>query len=313
MTGRDDLTGDMAFLSSTDRSERLIAGLTPGADLPDESARVARLLTALRSPTASDGAGEQEAVASIVAAIAAAPTSLDTVRSSRMLSKVLTAKVAVVAGAVFLMGTGAAAATGTLPAPAQRVVSDALDRVDVSVPHPDDHADDHAGGNPSSHGADARGTAVGPDATGPAMRGLCTAWAARGKGDTDRGKSGDSVAFTNLRHTAHDAGMFVKDYCHDVLTDEHPTPRSPGTSRSPADDAGKRGDTHPSGGKGSEGNAASDEHAPAVDVPNPGGIDTGATASDGANDTGREHSAPPASGGSSNSSGQPRSAHATGN
>ena len=139
MSRRDDLSRDMAFLSSTERterSERLITALSPIAELPDESARVARLLTALRSPTASDGAGEQEAVASIAAAITAAPISLDAARRSRMRSKVLTAKVAVVAGAVFLMGTGAAAATGTLPAPAQRVVSDALDRVDVSRASP---------------------------------------------------------------------------------------------------------------------------------------------------------------------------------
>ena len=231
-----------------------------------------------------------------------------------MLSRILTAKVAVAAGAVLLMGTGAAAVTGTLPAPAQRVVSDALDRVDVAVPHPDDHANDHAVGNTGNHGSDAHGSAVGPDATGSAIRGLCTAWAARGKDDTDRGKSGDSVAFTNLRDTAHDAGMFVKEYCHDVLTVDHPTPDSPDAPGSPTDDAGKSGDAPGVGnGKGSEGAGGSGNHGPVVDTPNSGGIDTGTTASDSANDAGQDHAAPPATSGSSNADGHLELSNPTGN
>lgn len=293
MRGWDDLSSDMAFFSSSDRSEQLILGHTAPDDLPEESARVAKLLTALRSPMASDGAGEQEAVSTIVAAIVAAPVSLDTARRRRMLPQLLTAKVAAAAAAVLLVGTGAAAATGSLPDAAQSSVSRALTHVDVSIPDPNDHANDHATGagdhpQPGDHGA-----AIGPDATGPAMKGLCTAWAARGKGDTDRGNSGDSVAFTNLRHSAHDAGMLVKEYCHDVLTAQPKS--SNGDASDPSGDQGQsadhrqNGDHSPTGGNG-----------PAVETPNSGGVDTGSTASDGANSNGADHAAPPASAGSGN-------------
>ena len=296
MRGSDDLSPDMAFLSSSDRTEQLITGRSAPDDLPDASARVARLLTALRSPTLSDGAGEQEAVSTIVAAIAAAPVSLDTARRRRMLAQLLTAKAAAAAAAVLLVGTGAAAATGSLPDAAQSSVSRALAHVDVSVPSGDDHGGDHAAGaddhpKPGDHGA-----AIGPDATGPAKRGLCTAWAARGKGDTDRGNSGNSVAFTNLRHTARDAGMLVKEYCHDVLTVD---PKSPDDDSSdPSGDEGQSTDHRTNGDQSPTG-----DHGPAVDTPNSGGIDTDSGASDGANSGGTDHAPPPASDGSDNSGG----------
>lgn len=297
MRGSDDLSPDMAFFSSSDRSEQLITGRSAPDDLPDESARVAKLLTALRSPTASDGAGEQAAVSAIVAAIAAAPVSLDTARRRRMLPQLLTAKVAAATAAVLLVGTGAAAATGSLPDAAQSSVSRALSHVDVSLPNPYDHGDDHASDH--STGADDHpqpgdhGSAIGPDATGPAMKGLCTAWAARGKGDADRGNSGDSVAFTNLRHTAHDAGMLVKEYCQDVLAVE-PTSRN-GDSSDPSGDQGQSADHRQNGDQSPTG-----DDGPAVETPNSGGIDTGTSASDGANDVGADHASPPASAGSGN-------------
>ena len=282
MNASDDLLAAMAFLSS-DRSERIIAGSTPIDDLPDESARVARLLTALRSTTPSGEGGEQKAVASLMAAIAAAPVPLDSVRRRHMIRQLLTAKAAAATAAVLLLGTGAAAATGSLPDAAQGAVSHALSHVNVSVPDPNDHANDHA--HPGDHG-----TAVGPDATGSAMKGLCTAWAARGKGDAPRGNSADSVAFTNLRHTARDAGMLVKDYCHGVLTAAHPA--SGGSDGSGASSDHRQNADHPTG-----------DHGAVVDTPNSGGIGTGTTASDGANSDGTEHAPPAASSGSANSDG----------
>ena len=308
MSGSDDLPTDLAFLSSSDHSERLISGRIAPDDLPDDSARVARLLTALRSPTASDGAGEQEAVAAIVAAIAAAPISLETARRRRMLPQLLTAKAAAAAAVVLLAGTGAAAATGSLPDVAQRHVADALAKVDVSIPKPGgDHArsGSHDGEQPGDHGA-----AVGPDATGPAMKGLCTAWAARSKGDDNRGNSGYSIAFTNLRHRAHDAGMLVKGYCNDVLSADPGSDAADHSSR-PADagtagadhgrpDAGTPADgTH--GKSGAEHGAQNGEHPTPPGTTPESGIDTGSTASDGANSGGVDHAAPPAAVGSDNS------------
>ena len=282
MSASDDLPVAMAFLSS-DRSERIITGSTPIDDLPDESARVARLLTALRSTTPSGEGGEQEAVASLMAAIAAAPVPLDAARRHHMLRQLLTAKAVAATAAVLLLGTGAAAATGSLPDAAQGAVSHALSHVNVSVPDPNDHASDRA--HPGDHG-----TAVGPDATGPAMKGLCTAWAARGKDDSARGNSADSVAFTNLRNTAHDAGMLVKDYCHDVLTAAHSASGGSDDSGTSADH--RQNPDHPTS-----------DHGAAVDTPNSGGIGTGTTASDGANSGGTEHAPPAASSGSGNADG----------
>ena len=308
MSGSDDLLTDMAFLSSPDHSEQLISGRIAPDDLPDDSARVARLLTALRSPTASDGAGEQEAVATIVAAIAAAPISLETSRRRRMLPQLLTAKAAAAAAVVLLAGTGAAAATGSLPDVAQSRVADALAKVDVSIPKP---SGDHAGpGSQNGTQPGDHGSALGPDATGPAMKGLCTAWAARSKGDDNRGNSGDSVAFANLRHRAHDAGVLVKEYCHDVLS-AGPGSDAADHSQRPTD-AGSAGADHgrPDAGQptdGTHGQSGVDHGAQNSEHPTPAGttpesgIDTGSTASDGANSGGVDHAAPPAAAGSDNS------------
>ena len=301
MSGSDDLLTDMAFLSSPDHSEQLISGRIAPDDLPDDSARVARLLTALRSPTASDGAGEQEAVATIVAAIAAAPISLETSRRRRMLPQLLTAKAAAAAAVVLLAGTGAAAATGSLPDVAQSRVADALAKVDVSIPKPSGDHDRASSQNGSQLGD--HGSAVGPNASGSAMKGLCTAWAARSKGEDNRGNSGDSVAFANLRHRAHEAGVLVEEYCHDVL--------SAGSGSDAADhsrrptDAGRAGAGQPADGthgkSGADHGAQNSDHPTSAGTTPESGIDTGSTSSDGANSGGVDHAAPPAAAGSDNS------------
>ena len=210
-----------------------------------------------------------------------------------MIGQLLTAKVAAATAAVLLLGTGAAAATGSLPDAAQGAVARALSHVSVSVPEPNDHAngDSSGGSQPGDHG-----TATGPDANGAAMKGLCTAWAARGKSDDPRGNSADSVAFSNLRHAAHDAGMLVKEYCHDVLTAVHPTAgdhSGSGTSH-------RQNADHPANEPGIPGTGKSDDHGPAVATPNSGGIGTGTAASDGANQVGSGHASPAANSGSAN-------------
>jgi hypothetical protein len=276
MTGSDDSTPAMAFRTSSD-ADRLLSGIAqPESDSQPE---VARLLAALRSPTQSDGVREQEAVASFAAAVTAAPARLDDVRSG-----VRGRRTAVIAAAtaalVLLGGTAAAAGTGSLPDGAQSVVSKALSHVSVHVPDPD---------APHAKAVDHRGP-VGPDATAAAKHGLCTAWAARGKADTDRGASGDSTAFSNLRQAAHDDGMLVKEFCADVFDGSTPAGHP---SASSGTDPGKSGDDH---GK------ASDPAAP-VDVPNGGGIGSGTDASNGADATGASHAADNAAQGSANADG----------
>ncbi|MGZ4677025.1 MAG: hypothetical protein ACXVJ7_15825 [Acidimicrobiia bacterium] len=287
MSPSDDPTGDMAFLSSDD-ADRLLSGISP---LETSDARgVERLLAALRSPMSSDEAHEQTAVASFAAASAAAPTRLDDARSQRMNTRRVPLKLAVAAAAVVLLGgTAAAAATGSLPDSAQRAVSHALAHVSVDVPEP---------GGDSGHAAEGHDASpVGPDATGPAAHGLCTAWAARNRTDADRGHSGDSTAFSNLRKAAHDQGLLVKEFCAEQLDggrgsgadSDHGAPTDPGASGDhghPAvtpgptgRDPGASGD-HP-GQHGSDG-----DHGPVVETPNPGGNGTGSDPSHGESSAG---------------------------
>jgi hypothetical protein len=205
-----------------------------------------------------------------------------------MLPQFLSTKVGVAALiAVLAGGTGAAAATGSLPDPAQRVVANALAHVDVSVPAPNEHANEqafaHAKGATGEKKADhARGK--GPDATGPAKFGLCTAWSAGPSTSNPHSGKASSVAFSNLQQAAKDAGSSVADFCKDAAH-----PHGPDTTTT----------------TGSSTNASNGTHGPPVSTPNAGGTDTAHAASDGASDHGAGHASPPASAGSSNADDHP--------
>ena len=299
MTSFGDSTPDMAFRSSSDAVDQLLSGAAP-PELDGNAPEVACLLAALRSPMTPDGVREQEAVTSFATTVAAAPVRLEDVRSAMTGRRHITKIAVTTAAFVLLGGTAAAAASGSLPDGAQSAVSEALSHVNVHVPDPGagaEAADDHGG-------------SVGPDATGPAKRGLCTAWSARGKGDADRGRSGDSTAFTNLRHAAHDDGMSVEEFCAGVLADrdDHADHRPSG------DDPGQSGENHGQGdgpGQSAEDHGQSgddhgrsgEDHGPVVETPNSGGVGTGSDASGGANDEGAAHAAPEATSGSSNAGG----------
>jgi len=127
-----------------------------------------------------------------------------------VLSKVLTVKAAALALVVLAGGT-AAAATGSLPDPAQAIVSHALSHLAISVPNP--QANRHATGRDT---ADAGSPTRGPDAAGPAKHGLCTASTARLAPTIPHDRERDSVAFTNLQAAAQAAHQSVADFCKDV-------------------------------------------------------------------------------------------------
>lgn len=305
MTSPGDTTDDMAFRMTSDVSDRLLsdsAQSVPDAKLPE----VARLLSALRSSAPTDGEREQEAVTAFLAALAAAPTRLDDVRRSRRRRSVVVA--AATAVSLVLGGTAAAAATGSLPTGAQSVVSQALSHVDVHVPDPDAHG--------ATQASSPRGTdhaPVGPDATGSAQHGLCTAWAAHDAHDTTPGHSGDATAFANLRHVAHDRGMSVADYCAPVLEPSR-SPAGSGTERAePGGDPGRPGvDRGPS--SGDLGRSGQDHATSGQEQGQPGqgqsgdahgGIGSGTQVGNGAHDTGADHAAGAASAGSANGGGKP--------
>lgn len=273
MTFSDDPMDEMARFLSPDRAERLLTGADAPDDLPDGAARVARLFSSLGSRgAAEDPTGEQRAITAIAAAIGQAPVPLTPHRRRRMLPQLLSAKAAAAAVAAILAGTTAAAAAGSLPDPAQKAVSRTLSHVDISVPSPDDQANDQVGDNADHAPADATDTgnanATGPDATGPAMYGLCTAWAAGPSTANPNSRKASSVAFSNLQKAADKAGMSVAEYCKDAR------PGGVGTSTTTTS-------TPP----------VAAEHGPRVSTPNRGG--TG--------------NAPPAAGaGSGNADNHPR-------
>jgi hypothetical protein len=116
-------------------TDRLLAGMVDPDDAPPGYAGLARVLAQTHGPVeAGDLAGRERIVAAVAAAVADAslPTTLSTpLRRRPMISRLLGTKLAAATLTTALLATGAAAATGSLPAPAQDLVTDV---VDVFVP-----------------------------------------------------------------------------------------------------------------------------------------------------------------------------------
>jgi len=177
-----------------DTAERMLAGAVDPADAPPGYAGVVRVLAAAAAPpSAGELDGEREAVA----AFRAAHRPLDPSRRKPVLGKLVSAKVlAGIAAGVVSVGTAAAAATGTLPGPAQDVAHRIL----------------HGAGKSDDAGPAETHPASRPSPTSlPGAVGLCRAWAAGQSGE--HGKKLDATAFQRLEHTAHDAGKSVASYC----------------------------------------------------------------------------------------------------
>jgi hypothetical protein len=164
-------------------------------------------------------------------------------RRPTMFSTLLGAKVgaAMAAGVVSFGAVGAAAFTGNLPAGVQE-----LAHTTIGAPAPDtgDSADQGKAADAKDKAAekkdkaaDGTKTAVGPDATGPAAFGLCTAWAhVATKGQVAE----KSVAFRNLAAAAHGAAN-ITAYCSNV-----PHPGASAADKSATHPTGKPS-SHPTG------------------------------------------------------------------
>jgi hypothetical protein len=209
-------------------AHRLLAGALAPEDAPPGYGTVAALLQVARGPaTAEEVARRTAVVSAMAAAIGNGSPALATFapKEKHVLGKFLSLKALGIAVPVMaLTATAAAAATGGLPGPAQSALHGALAHVGLSVPAPGDAS-----------------KAKGPDATGPAKHGLCTAYAANGGH-----ASSHSVAFTNLQNAAGAAGLSVADYCKGV------TPGHPAST-----------------GSGSTGSAGSTSHAKGPDATGP--------------------------------------------
>jgi hypothetical protein len=192
--------GDAAF-------DALLTGQVPPQDAPEGLRPVAEAIAALHvAPTRSELAAEASARAVFRGAVG---RSADPVRSPHrsrpVLTSLLSAKLAAAASvaAVALGGTAAAAFTGTLPAPVQKIAHTAI-------------------GAPAAHPT-APASPVGPQPTGNAGSGLCTAWTHMKAHGTATQKA---TAFRNLAAAAGGAAN-VKTFC---ASRTHPGPSGQPTS-----------------------------------------------------------------------------------
>jgi hypothetical protein len=232
-------------------AERLLTGQLAPADAPPGYGRVAAVLAAASAPPdAKELAGTATALARFAAAARSRP--LDprplTPRRSQVLTKLMTAKAAAAVLGVLMTGGVAAAATGNLPDPAQQAAHSLLGS--VGVPAPADAT------------AAAEANATGPDATGPAARGLCRAWSA-GQGG-QHGKKLDAVAFAALAKAAGGSDQ-VAAYCAKVTAS---TPADAGQQGSaPASTAAGQGHGSPPGSLPSGTEAGSGQGTPPSSLP----------------------------------------------
>ena len=155
-------------------ADRLASGLLAADDTPPGYAGVAELLAAARRvEPVPDRAREAVTVTAMVAALAGGGAAPEIVGRNRMMvTKRLSVRTAALASVLVLAGgTAAAAATGSLPGPAQDTAATLLSHVGISVPN-----------DTGTHGTTDQGkngNSTGPNAH--ALYGLCTAEAAHAK------------------------------------------------------------------------------------------------------------------------------------
>jgi hypothetical protein len=184
-------------------AERLLAGGLDPADAPPQYMRAAMVLRAIAAPPSSEELADEAAAIARLVAVARSSPHRAARRRPPVLTKFIAVKLAAAAIAALSLAGVAGAATGTLPAPAQRVAH----RMLGAVPSPDDHASTTHGPGQGDH------RPTGPDATGAAKAGLCRAWQA-GQGGQNGGKE-ESTAFKALAAAAGGSDK-IADYCKDV-------------------------------------------------------------------------------------------------
>jgi len=231
MSRRDDSDADMPSIPGSLGAG--VPGLPDGTldalltgDLPTDEA-VAGLRPATALLAALNAAPEDGELAGHARALAEfrhrggmpAHSRLPGNRRPRLITSLLTAKAAAAAVTVAALGgTATAAYTGALPAPAQRLAHNS-----IGAPSP---KPSHSPATPQA--TPTRPAAAGPDATGPAASGLCTAYAhAKAHGTASQ----NAVAFRNLAAAAGGAAN-IAAFC---LAVPHP-----GSTQAPAP-------SHPSG------------------------------------------------------------------
>ena len=184
-------------------AERLLDGTAHEDDVPPGYRDVMRVLAAAASPSPAPTV-ERAALA----AFRSARRPVDPSRRSSVLSKLLGAKaVAAIVLGTAAVGTAAAAATGTLPDPAQARAHNIVAAV------PDAHPAGHGAGavTAATHTPRAGGASGHP--TLPGVAGLCQAYGS-GSGGENGGRL-DSTAFGRLSDAAGGADK-IAAYCRTV-------------------------------------------------------------------------------------------------
>jgi hypothetical protein len=160
-----------------DSAARMLQGTVHPDDAPPGYGSVAGLLVAAASlPTVDEDAGAATISAMVETIRAGAPVP-ETSRRKAMIGKLLAGKALAVIAVVGLTATGAAAATGSLPDPAQGVVSDAASHVGVNIPHPN-HGKSAGHRQDGKHRPDGNGNDAGQGQDQPDNHGQVTSDAA---------------------------------------------------------------------------------------------------------------------------------------
>jgi hypothetical protein len=230
------------WLSSQDAPEiedaslaALLAGAEPAEGLAPELRPLADGLASLTARPADDElAGEAAALAEFCHRVGV-PVRVSRSRPRRhpLLTPLLSARAAAAAAvaALSLGGFATAAFAGALPAPAQQFAHHTFGA-------PAARATQTTGTHPAT-----AGTPAGPDATGPAAFGLCTAWAhAKAHGTSSQ----QAVAFRNLAAAAGGASN-VAAYCAAVPHPGAPSSHSSHPTGPPASHPTGPPASHPAG------------------------------------------------------------------
>jgi hypothetical protein len=280
MSDSDDLHDVTQPPISEELAEQLLSGSTIGVGSTPSAAQLGDLFAAVRAPGDPSELNNMDTVVSAFqGAVVTSAAGQTTARTRPMIKKLLTGKALATLGAITLVSAGAAAAaTGTVPSPfssdkakevtAEHVPEKAFDAVGKHADGTDDDADESTEATETTEAADESTEATeattedateattddttdgqGPDATGPAKYGLCTAFAAHAEHGDDADDADDAdatptestevpVPFQNLADAAAAAGQTVEEFCADATPgksesapgqgDESPSATAPG-------------------------------------------------------------------------------------
>ena len=294
MTRPDDLFNVTQPPISEELAEQLLSGSNPGVGSTPAAAQLGALFAAVRAPGDPSELDNMDAIVSVFQGAVVTTAAGQTARTRPMIRKLLTGKALAALGAITLVSAGAAAAASeTVPSAfssdkakevtAEHVPDKALDAVAMQSDGTDDDSTeatetteaakakadkvaDDATDDAADDATEDATEAEGPDATGPAKYGLCTAFAAHAEhgDDTDADEAAEPtestdvpVPFQNLAEAAAAAGQTVEEFCADATPgksdsapgqgDESPSATAPGqVGDGPSATAPGHGDDSPS-------------------------------------------------------------------